>query len=83
MIASRSYGVADFCKDRTDCLACECGSDSDSVAEVEMLSEDLERAKRIGSKARCDVLAEFKEKDMVRAIDGFVAGVPHEEFNNH
>ena len=47
-----------------------------------MLFENPELAKRVASKARCDVLTKFNEKDMARAIDGFIAEVSHEESDN-
>ena len=82
IIVSRSYGVADYCEDGINCLSYECGNDSEIVAKVEMLSEEPELAKKIARKARCDVLSKFNEKDMARAIDGFIAEISHEESDN-
>ena len=82
IIVSRSYGVADYTEDGVNCLTYECGNDSEIVAKVEMISEDPELARRIASKARIDVLTKFNEKEMARAIDGFIADVSHEESDN-
>jgi glycosyltransferase involved in cell wall biosynthesis len=83
IIVSRSYGVADYCEDGINCLTYECGNDSEIVAKVKMLSENPELAKKIASKARCDVLSKFNERDMAQAISGFIAEVSHEESDNH
>jgi glycosyltransferase involved in cell wall biosynthesis len=82
IIVSRSYGVADYYEDGINCLTYECGNDSEIVAKVKMLSEDPELAKKIAGRARCDVLTKFDEKEMARAIDGFIAEVSHEESDN-
>jgi len=82
VIVFQSYCVVDSCEDGIDCLTYEYGNASDVVARLEMRSEDPGLAKRITSKTRCDGPAKFNERNMARAIDGFIAEVSHEESDN-
>jgi len=82
MIVARSCGVADSCEDGFDRHTCERGNDPDIVAKVETLSENPGLAMRSARETRCDLVAKFNEKDVARAIDGFIAEISHEESVN-